>query len=312
MKTPAPLSPAARRLLELGSRVEPPTPEQSERLARALEPLLSPEPSPRPALSLRTGAPRLLSRARGALRIGSAQVVLGALAATASAAFWLGRVTTEPAAPAVPPESRPAPPAELPAGAEATVSGLAPSPTPPAPLAPDAPGGPRPAASGGALPAASAQAPARPSAPAQALRPPPASLASQPSPSDAPLPALAAPARSTRLSDEIEQLAHAEAVLRQGRAADALSYLDTLSIEHLLEQATALRVVAQCEAGLGSTESARELFERWPESPFGARVLGACATDHLRPPTADHPWRRATGGGAPADLRKGKGVPPPH
>ena len=126
---PSELSPAARRLLELGSQVAPPTAEQTARLDHALEPLFrasrvtSPPASGSPARerdprSTPSVESRLLA-ARGArpsrsmqqlfgLGGGKLVVALGALAATAGASFWLGRIS-RPGESSPPTASAPAP-----------------------------------------------------------------------------------------------------------------------------------------------------------------------------------------------------------
>src|SRR5690349_1542242 len=136
MNRSTPLSADARRLLELGSNVEPPTAEQNERMDRALASLFrAGRPAPTPAASsplgraqqrstsphgrrgngskhapgnghlqehepsgvrLRIAArttPRSFDPTLG-LRDAKLWLTLGALAATASASFWLGRLST--------------------------------------------------------------------------------------------------------------------------------------------------------------------------------------------------------------------------
>jgi hypothetical protein len=226
-------------------------------------------------------------------------LTLGALAATASASFWLGRLST---------------PAELApaglAGAELAPAGLAPTElvsarvgpaldvrTAASLMAPAPEAGARPAAGGALSPANVAASPLDPSdrlmssgapslaiaagevrAPARTSLPHAMlSLAKLP-----PEPAVreragARAQRSLGLAAEIEQLARAEAALRQGRAAHALVVLERGSVRHLLEQAAALRAIAECELGLSTAAgSARDVLERWPASAFQPRIARAC------------------------------------
>jgi hypothetical protein len=333
MSRSTPLSAEARRLLELGSHVEPPTAEQDERMARALAPLFRtgrPGPltlegagTPTRASAPAAGSPlggagagsansygarhgaapehentgvrvRAASRATRlfgplpglgprqfwgplhGLRDAKLWLTLGALAATASASFWLGRLSTPaelaptefalagltladlpPALDARRRESVVTPPAEAtpalasasmaaslldasePAVANLAASGLAPSSVPP----------PEPGAAGGARAASHTS---RPRAGARAQR-------------------------SLGLAAEIEQLARAEAALRQGRAAHALLVLQQRSVQHLKEQAAALRAIAECELGVATAAgSARDVLEQWPASAFQPRIARAC------------------------------------
>jgi hypothetical protein len=275
MKTSEPLSPAARRLLELGSLVEPPTAQQCERMDRALVPLFGAgRPAPladatsRPSASrgaIETeaflGRPReklaVLSRAVGQrLGLGSTKLVLavGALAATAGASFWLGRVWTPPAEPRemsanfLPSESDALARSAAPAASE-----LAPSPE-----------------------SSTLEASSTPKTWAGDDVPPSASstlgggVRSRPGARDRPRP-------STGLAAEIERMARVEAALRQGRPARARDYLDQRKAEHLVEQAEALRAVADCQSGLESSAvRAEQVLRRWPASAFQSRIRDAC------------------------------------
>jgi hypothetical protein len=79
------------------------------------------------------------------------------------------------------------------------------------------------------------------------------------------------------LGAEIEQLARAEAALRQGRASAALAQLERRAVQHLVEQASALEAIARCELGAESgRDRARTVLQRWPASAFVARVRDAC------------------------------------
>jgi hypothetical protein len=83
-------------------------------------------------------------------------------------------------------------------------------------------------------------------------------------------------APSAGLAAEIERLARAEAALRQGRSSSALSELE-LPAAHLVEQAAALRAIANCELGRGAAVlGAGEALRRWPGSAFAPRIRAAC------------------------------------
>jgi hypothetical protein len=281
MKTSEPLSPAARRLLELGSLVEPPTAQQCERMDRALAPLfgagrLAPlaDATSRPSASrgaIETeaflGRPReklaVLSRAvRHRLGLGSTKLVLavGALAATAGASFWLGRVWTPPAEPRemsasfLPSESDALARSAAPAASE-----LAPSPessTLEAPSTLEASSTPKTGADD--------------DVPLSASSTLGGGVRSRPGARDKPRP-------STGLAAEIERMARVEAALRQGRPARARDYLDQRKAEHLVEQAEALRAVADCQSGLESSAvRAEQVLRRWPASAFQSRIRDAC------------------------------------
>jgi hypothetical protein len=48
-------------------------------------------------------------------------------------------------------------------------------------------------------------------------------------------------------------------------------------VQHLLEQAAALRAIAQCELGVAAAATrARDVLERWPASAFQPRIARAC------------------------------------
>jgi hypothetical protein len=48
-------------------------------------------------------------------------------------------------------------------------------------------------------------------------------------------------------------------------------------VQHLLEQAAALRAIAECELGVATaSRSVRDVIERWPASAFQARIARAC------------------------------------
>jgi hypothetical protein len=321
MNRSTPLSADARRLLELGSHVEPPTAEQDERMGRALAPLfrsgrtgptsttgspLGPEqrslsprgPSPVTAREHErsgirsTAAPRAATRLLETLRSleplkdAKLWLTLGALAATASASFWLGRVSTPaelavaeqgspldargvsslaPAAGATPALASASWAASLLEAPDRSVSSRAPS-------VPEAASSTPPGV----------HAPLPDAMPGDATRPDAMLLPSNPRPSP-PLPSnepnrrRGTPARSLGLAAEIEQLARAEAALRQGRAAHALRVLEQRSVQHLMEQAAALRAIAECELGVATaSRSMRDVLERWPASAFQARIARAC------------------------------------
>lgn len=346
MNRSSPLSADARRLLELGSHVEPPTAEQDERMDRALAPLFrtarpgpaagsalgaAEQPSTSPPKEAASGIgkpggtgelsgirlraaprarPRFLDPLHG-LRDAKLWLTLGALAATASASFWLGRLST-PAEGAEGLEaqrdgrvsvsssletsrfesdssesdsferhSSESSRAALGVGALAPLeSGIAPPAGPSlasaavaSPLLDPASASP----SSATTPLASIpDAPNDGSAPRAAgtRAPNPAALARD-KPGQRRLDRRSL--RSSGLAAEIEQLARAEAALRQGRAEHALAVLEQRSVQHLLEQAAALRAIAQCELGVAAAAtSAREVLERWPASAFQARIARAC------------------------------------
>jgi hypothetical protein len=314
MNRSTPLSADARRLLELGSHVDPPTAEQDERMGRALAPLFrtgrigptSTAGSPlgveqrsvspggpshvttreheQSGIRLRTAprpATRWLEPLQG-LKDAKMWLTLGALAATASASFWLGRLST---------------PAEL------APAGLAPTMLAAAELAAAEQESPLASASWAASlldssdGAVSSRAPSVPEAassaraivattlpdtmpadamPADAMLADPL-LPSKPLPSNEPSLRRGTRARSLGLDAEIEQLARVEAALRQGRAERALRLLEQRSVQHLLEQAAALRAIAECELGVATaSRSVRDVLERWPASAFQARIARAC------------------------------------
>ena len=269
-----PLSPDARRVLELGAHVEPPSSEQSDRMDRALAALFragrvtasgagalgSPEQratSPEKSAVHRRPVPpparRSLESTLG-MSAGKLCIALGALAATAAASFWLGRIST-------PDDSGPGDGAPR---ADATLVANSGAPTPGAPAlsatALSAPAHSPPTRAAAAVPGSTmpdrAPAAERPRPPAQ--RRSPASAAQG-------------------LAAEIEQLADAEAALRRGRAQRALHLIERRSVQHLVEQAAALRVIAECDMGTaGSAQDAREVLARWPASAFQTRITRAC------------------------------------
>jgi hypothetical protein len=291
MTRSAPLSPDARRLLELGSKVEPPTAEQSDRLDRALAPLFragrvgaasssgsslaverdatTGDPhsfarqsavAERSAIHRRPSlrpAPRPVESLLGLAR-GKPWFAFGALAITASASFWLGRVSS-PAE-----DARRLDPAVV-ASVLATPT-LSTLPRPPsAALASAAPvaASASPAPSGEASPAPTAAlgAPAIHASLDLERRRVPA----------------ARPRESSGLAAEIEQLARVEAALRQGRAEQALILLERRTVHQLLEQAAALRAIASCELGVAAAaRAARDVLERWPASAFQPRIANSC------------------------------------
>lgn len=288
MKASLPLSSAARELLELGSQVEPPSTEQCERMDRALAPLFALDrvaPPPAASLSQGTalGARGLHGRASGpawgplaaVLGSGAGKLALGlgALAATAGASFWVGRVSAPVGAEHAPGGAAlaalpiaqafaPAVPAAAP-GDRALLDARALERRADAPLA-DAPLADVP--TGGAKHAATS------AAPPEAVRVGASrakSLLARPS-------TLAARAPSVGLAAEIERLARAEAALRQGRAQPALAELEQPAV-HLVEQAAALRAIAECTLDRAAgAASAREVLQRWPASAFAPRVSAAC------------------------------------
>jgi hypothetical protein len=317
----APLSAAARRQLELGSHVEPPTAEQNDRMDRALAELFrAGRAGPAPATGSSLGgaeqhaagpraetgqgsdhgpgskhrwnsgssgarlqtAPRVAGGLREPLRAvreAKLWLTVGALAATASASFWLGRLST-PADDARPQEARTIESSLLERG-----------------LAPPASGEQPLAHARSTLPVldlSASTAPGTASTETASVEPPVGDVAVRdvPGPSDASRargnPGVArnepgsrrsgTPAqRPLGLAAEIEQLTRAEAALRQGRAGHALAVLDQRSVRHLLEQAAALRAIAQCELrGAAAAGGARQVLERWPASAFQPRIANAC------------------------------------
>ncbi|HTV20402.1 MAG TPA: hypothetical protein VMG12_17080 [Polyangiaceae bacterium] len=314
MNRSTPLSPDARRLLELGSHVEPPTTEQNDRMDRALATLFragrapaggagsalgSVEPGSIPEKSAIHRRPlpppsrRSLESLFG-LNASKLWLALGALAATASASFWLGRVSTpsiEVRDEATVVESVSASAVSSTAGPSSAVSPssrlavpMLPAPSLRATLVPP----PSPemtphtlATGADVLPASAAQrAEGRPSPQANA----PAIYASAPTHD-----AIAVHKPRARASErpkardplglaaELEQLAGAEAALRQGRAERALLLLEQRSVHHLLEQAAALRAIAECDLGtVSGADGARSVLARWPGSAFQTRITRAC------------------------------------
>ncbi len=96
------------------------------------------------------------------------------------------------------------------------------------------------------------------------------------------------PTRDQGLAREVELLARARAAVRDGEAARALRLLDALRRAHprgaLLEERTALRVKALCEAGRAAEadrERARFLREH-PGSPLAATLPGPCVAQRSR------------------------------
>jgi len=252
VKPLSPLSAAAREMLEAGSRVEAPSAEQSERMARTLAAVFegaggalpgAPVPGPRGS----AGPSRLWLGGSGKLLL-----AVGAIAASNGTSFWIGRVSSraEQAAPhaaaaaAVPALVAPPLPAVLPA--------------PPAPSEPKATLPPR--ADTEAVVSSAAPTPAR------AHR--------------APIP------RATGLRADIQRLSLADAQLRAGRASEARRLLAPPVARELQEQAAALRAVAGCELtaskaadaadGDAAERDARAMLERFPDSPYEARVRSAC------------------------------------
>jgi hypothetical protein len=323
MNRPAPLSPEARQLLELGSHVEPPTLEQNERMDRALALLFragraGPSPgagsplggseqrsaspangagtphhggrlhdggtasSQRSGLHARPRAPRatpgFLQPWQG-LNGSKLWLALGALAATAGASFWLGRLSTptDEARVAASSVTASSVTASSVTASDVVVSSVAASrvgaPTELAPVLAPAPEVPEVLATlESAAPRASAASMG--SAASTASAGPIARAAERPAAAQRGAP----PARgSLGLAAEIEQLARVEAALRQGRPAHALVVLEQRSVQHLLEQAAALRAIAECDLG-GATaiRRARDTLERWPASAFQARIANAC------------------------------------
>ena len=253
MKPLSPLSAAAREMLEAGSRVEAPSAEQSERMARTLAAVFegaggalpgAPVPGPRGS----AGPSRLLLGGSGKLLL-----AVGAIAASNGTSFWIGRVSSraEQAAPHA-------------AAAAAAVPALVAPPLPAVLPAPPAPSEPKatlpPRADTEAVASSAAPTPAR------AHR--------------APIP------RATGLRADIQRLSLADAQLRAGRASEARRLLAPPVARELQEQAAALRAVAGCELtaskaadaadGDAAERDARAMLERFPDSPYEARVRSAC------------------------------------
>lgn len=243
MNASVPLSAASRSLLELGSEVPAPSAEQAERMRLALQPLLAAQtpPASHPASE---GALRGVANLRGTAAArnwatrGKLLCTLGALATTASASFWLGRMSS--AAPSAPPVSLPvlvAPQQSLPEAPFnrelldreplATVTTAAPTPVRASPSPHNRTGG--------------------------------------------------RGKRTLGLAAEIEQLTAVEAALRQGRADAALRQLTGATIHELVEQSSALRAIAECSLGRRhADQKARAHLARWPESAYQTRVRDAC------------------------------------
>jgi hypothetical protein len=250
-------------------------------------------------------ATRLLEPLQG-LKDAKMWLTLGALAATASASFWLGRLSTPAELAPVGLAAAELAVAELavaehesPLDARNAASRVAPAPGAAPAIASaswaasllDSPNG---AVSSLAPSAQEATGSARAAVPATLPHtmlsdttlpdktPPDTLFPSNPRPSE-PLPSnepslrRGTRARSVGLAAEIEQLARAEAALRQGRPEHALRVLEQRSVRHLLEQAAALRAIAECELGVATaSRSVRDVLERWPDSAFQARIARAC------------------------------------
>lgn len=292
MRDSAPLSPAARELLELGSHVEPPSPEQQQRMDRALALLVAVDRAAPPSLparlqrgpfgsgarrdgaghSLASTRPWLASAVAARAASGAARLVplralpgwlaLGAVAAAASVSFWMGRVSAPLEQPA--PRSAleaPAPLAALEQPAPVLALALPALELPALELPPTE-----------AVVLAASASPSRGEANAGATSLVPARL-------DPPAPA--ARRRPERialdgLAAEVARLARAEAALRKGHARNAWLELEAPAA-HLVEQTTALRAVAECELGERTgAANGRELLRRWPGSAFLPRVRAAC------------------------------------
>jgi hypothetical protein len=248
MKALRPLSASARELLEAGSRVEPPSAEQSERMARTLAPLFQNAGSALPGTSV--PAPRGPFGSSRLLLGGSAKLLLavGALAASNGVSFWLGRV------------SSPVEPAAAPAAAAAQAASEPPL-------------------------AASSSTVAQPSEP-KAVPAPPAGAPSLPASPPPPAPRASGAPRAAGLRADIQRLARADAELREGKPSDAQRLLARPVVRELREQAAALRAVAGCMLAASSAageakaaaaqREARATLERFPESPYQARIRSAC------------------------------------
>lgn len=279
MNRSAPLSADARRLLELGSHVDPPTAEQNERMDRALAVLfragrggptssaaspsrgepMSATPEHRPGSAPVPVPRRWLEPLQGGLSGGKLWLSIGALAATAGASFWLGRLSM-PAA-----ERHELDAIVAPTSAPAAAQGALPLGDRQAPANLPSTDGVEASLAAGGLPGANA---AEPGPKNPAARKPLAAGPKAPRARDS---------LGAGLAADIEQLAQAEAALRQGRAANALSVLDQRRVLQLLEQAAALRAIAECELGSeAAARRARGVLERWPGSAFQARIGNAC------------------------------------
>jgi hypothetical protein len=292
MKVPEPLSPAARRLLELGSVVELPTAEQCERMDRALAPLFGAgrtaplADSPRRASGERFVARdepifpraelRVMQRSlQRRLALGGTKLALafGALAATAGASFWLGRVwTPSPEPGATVGTFQPPDPVSL-SRSHAVAADIGAFRA----RAPDTPG--RPALGAGSQIVVDGAIDTQVAGTEGASQAGEASESSAraAAPSGRRRDGLAKVHPATGLAAEIERMARVEAALRQGMPARALEYLEQGRTEHLVEQAAALRAVARCEGGFDSSAlAAADVLRRWPASPFESRIRDAC------------------------------------
>ena len=305
VSSPAALSPEARQLLELGSFVAPPTPEQDARMGRALARSIALDRAAAPAARLgpsgSPGARAPLERTpRGpAWRLSSALprsglsklwLTVGALAATAGASFWVGRASvaerTQPASATVVVEM----PVQVPVAASREMSQQM-SGTPRAMLQevlqqlPAASVQPAEARADAVSKGASLGPSAR--SPDDTMHTEVGSGVRAPTPLDAGAnPSIAPRAKRASspevppsplgLSAEIARLARAEAALRQGRATQALIELEPPAA-HLHEHAAALRAVAECTLDRAhAAPAARETLERWPASAFAPRIREAC------------------------------------
>jgi hypothetical protein len=254
MKPLSPLSAAAREMLDAGGRVEPPSAEQSERMARSLAPLFEVAGGALPGAAVQ--APRGSSGTSKLLLGGGGKLLLavGALAASNGASFWFGRVSSrvEHVAPQ---------------------AAAAPAPAPVAPMLP------------AALPLTLALAAPAPSEQEAAPTPPAGAQSVAASAPATPAPSSASP-RATGLRSDIQRLSRADAQLRGGRPSAALRLLAAPVVRELREQAAALHAVASCmlaasqaggEAAAATAErEARAMLERFPDSPYEARVRSAC------------------------------------
>jgi hypothetical protein len=287
---PAALSPEARELLELGSFVAPPTAEQDERMDRALARLIALDRAAAPATRLGpSGAPRARGPSRRAPRLsqvlqGSSKLwlALGALAATAGASFWVGRASVPGSAlssratsalemPARAPVSASMLPPQLPVHAVdfARAEGAAPAQLP---SEPSRVAGSPPTAPDDTGPLASTAAELTASAPPTPLD----EGADGPGTPRAKRASLPEAAPALGLSAEIQRLARAEAALRRGLARQALIELEPPAAR-LLEQAAALRAIAECTLDRApGAPRARETLLRWPASAFAPRIREAC------------------------------------
>jgi len=282
--SPVALSPAARELLELGSVVEPPTPEQDERMDRALARLIAIDRTASPSAKRlgQRGAPAARGRRKRApdapgwrlrpalLGSGASKLLLalGALAATAGASFWVGRASVpdgvDPANATVPAAVPVRAALEVPAVVGLPMEVPARAPVDPPIQAPEANGAPL------AAQALVLNVPVRGEGTNAGMAAGAARHAKRSSVSTETAPA------PLGLGAEIQRLARAEAALRQGRAPQALAELEQPAA-HLLEQAAALRAIAECtlDRAPGATR-ARETLRRWPASAFAPRIREAC------------------------------------